>query len=164
MNKQIKVSNEMQLKNRILSGGYFLATYHNPVNKSEFTVDLNDDLFAEMVLDSVLMAMPSLDDSLVITPAMGCYFGSKEPSFMLSFLDDISIEDQMKLIDVLIKLFKKLGQESFIYRTKTEKHLMIGSNGKIMMQGSDITFGDFNTDFQGGWTEINGVKFTMDFK
>lgn len=148
--------------NRIMCGGYFLGTYHNPMRKVTHDVK-TDDEFINLILTRLDAANPELADICIITPCIGVYYGTKEPSFMISFDTVLSLSKSLQVLEIMTELFKDLGQESVLYRQNDgAHHLYSCETGKCLMFGQEIEFKEFNADFQGSYTDLNGIKFTME--
>lgn len=151
---------QRQVIDKIICGGYFLGTYHNPLHKQDVT-PLNDASFDEMILTRLDAAHPKYADVVVITPMRGYYLGIPELSYMISFNAIFTAAQYMELTDIMTSLFKDLGQDSFIFRHTNQTHCLINAQtGKADMVGQEIEFKENALCY----SIINDIPFTMELK
>lgn len=155
-------SNQNQTTNLVLHGAYFLGTYHNPYHKRQVRVTDDND-FESLLLTRLEASSPELANDLLLTPCKGMYKGLAEPSFMMTF-SNMTLSKSMTLLDIMTELFKDLGRESFILKDADNNLMIDCATGKVLNYGAGVKIGTYNQDYDGFYTDVNGVKFTLNFK
>lgn len=143
----------------IRNNNYFLFTWANPYYPVTSKINSFEELEAQLLtrLDAI---DPALVDRVLLTPALGCYEGTKEPSVMLTLG---GIHNQVDVHDTVFQLCQEMGQHSFIYRkgTQDKNWMHCGKTNVYVAMGRGLTI---DNDAVDNYTLINGVKFALTFK
>lgn len=157
-----QASNQTTMTDLLTHGAYFLGTYHNPMAKQSIVCQ-TDEQFENLLLTRLECSSPNLANDLLLTPCKGMYKGSQEHSFMMTF-SDMTLSKSLDLLNIMTELFKDLGQESFILKDADNNLMIDCATGKLLNYGAGVKISEYNQDYDGFYTEVNGVKFSLNFK